>query len=274
MTATTLEAAIQAWVAAGTGLSGSQVRWAQQSVGQERPMVTLQILAVERTGHDWTDVAENALVVADDVAESVDATANTVTLTAHGLLTGDGPLRWTTTGTLPAPLAPATDYWVIKVSANAIKLAASFADAMAASPVAINLTDTGTGTHTLSDTSVTRRAGAEILHTGRGTRRATLSIQAFAADAVGATSPRAYLEALRASAVLPSQKARLEDASIGLAPLGPVTAIDGIIGSSLFDPRATLEATLFLVSEVSESGTYIETVQVTNLDTSAVFDVP
>lgn len=57
-------------------------------------------------------------------------------------------VRFTTTTTLPAPLATATDYYVIKVTDSTFKVATSYANAIAGT--AINLTDAGTGTHTIN----------------------------------------------------------------------------------------------------------------------------
>lgn len=57
-------------------------------------------------------------------------------------------VRLTTTTTLPAGLALATDYYVIKVTDLTFKLATSYANAIAGT--AINITDAGTGTHTMS----------------------------------------------------------------------------------------------------------------------------
>lgn len=57
-------------------------------------------------------------------------------------------VRLTTTTTLPAGLATATDYYVIKVSDTTFKLATSYANAVAGT--AINITDAGTGTHTVN----------------------------------------------------------------------------------------------------------------------------
>lgn len=53
-----------------------------------------------------------------------------------------------TTTTLPAGLAAATDYYVIKVTDTTAKLATSYANAVAGT--AINITDAGTGTHTIN----------------------------------------------------------------------------------------------------------------------------
>lgn len=63
------------------------------------------------------------------------------------LLTGTR-VRCTTTTTLPAPLATATDYYLIKITDGTYKLATSYANAIAGT--AINITDAGTGTHTLN----------------------------------------------------------------------------------------------------------------------------
>jgi hypothetical protein len=53
-----------------------------------------------------------------------------------------------TTTTLPAGLSAATDYYVIKVSDLTCQLATSYANALAGT--AINITDAGTGTHTIN----------------------------------------------------------------------------------------------------------------------------
>lgn len=63
------------------------------------------------------------------------------------ILTGTR-VRLTTTTTLPAGLATATDYYVIKVSDTTFKLATSYANAIAGTQ--INITDAGTGTHTVT----------------------------------------------------------------------------------------------------------------------------
>lgn len=57
-------------------------------------------------------------------------------------------VQLTTTTTLPGGLAAATDYWVIYQSGTTAKLASSLANAVAGT--AINITDAGTGTHTMT----------------------------------------------------------------------------------------------------------------------------
>ncbi len=82
---------------------------------------------------------------------SLNLTANTVTITAHGLGSGvKGQL--TTTGGLPTGLSTSTDYFVIVVDANTIKLATSLANAVAGT--AVDLTGEGTGVHTFTPTAL------------------------------------------------------------------------------------------------------------------------
>ena len=57
-------------------------------------------------------------------------------------------VQLTTTTTLPAGLSLATDYYVIKVTDTTCKFATSYANAVAGT--AIDITDAGTGTHTIN----------------------------------------------------------------------------------------------------------------------------
>ena len=63
------------------------------------------------------------------------------------LLTGTR-VRLTTTTTLPGGLATATDYYFIRMSDTTFELATSYANAIAGTN--INITDAGTGTHTVT----------------------------------------------------------------------------------------------------------------------------
>lgn len=63
------------------------------------------------------------------------------------LLTGTR-VRLTTTTTLPAGLSTGTDYYYIKLSDTTFSLGSSYANAIAGT--AVNITDTGTGTHTVT----------------------------------------------------------------------------------------------------------------------------
>lgn len=83
---------------------------------------------------------------------TADASTDIITMTStanipSNILVGTR-VRLTTTTTLPAGLALATDYYIIKVTDSTFKLATSYANAIAGT--AINITDAGTGTHTMS----------------------------------------------------------------------------------------------------------------------------
>jgi hypothetical protein len=88
------------------------------------------------------------------VASTVDVTANTITIAAHGLATGLKG-QFTTTGTLPAGISLATDYFVIAVDANTISIATSLA--LATAGTAVDITDQGAdgNTHTFTATTST-----------------------------------------------------------------------------------------------------------------------
>lgn len=81
----------------------------------------------------------------------VDVDADSIAISAHGFYTGL-KVAATTTGTLPAGLS-ATDYYVIRVDADTIKLASSAANAIAGTAVDITAA-AGTGTHTLTPAAI------------------------------------------------------------------------------------------------------------------------
>ena len=71
---------------------------------------------------------------------AVSFSAGTLTSTAHGQVTGNGPVRLLagSGGVIPTGLAPLTDYWLIVVDANTVKLASSSANAMSNTPVSFS----------------------------------------------------------------------------------------------------------------------------------------
>lgn len=271
MNLSTIESALAYWVRTGSGLDNEHVFWAFQD--RPRPsgnFIEMRLSEIRRIGHDWVDAENNPLVIADDVVESVSAAANTLTLTAHGLLTGDGPIRFTTTGTLPGGIEVDTNYWVIKIDADTIKLAETYPDSI--NTVILDITGVGTGTHTLHDTDDTLRTGSEIAHIVRGQRQAILSLQCFAGMGQGqsATVPVQLLENVLSAYLIPSIKDVLVAAKIGFGPPPNIKAVDGAMGFSVFEPRAMVEIRLFLASETAgattEAGPIIQYVEVERVD--------
>jgi hypothetical protein len=80
------------------------------------------------------------------------ATTDICTMAGHGYTTGNGPVQATTSTTLPAGLALTTNYWIINLSSSTFSLASSLANALAGT--AVDVTDTGTGTHTIKQLPV------------------------------------------------------------------------------------------------------------------------
>jgi hypothetical protein len=96
------------------------------------------------------DAITNTLGQSDTFTADASTDIITFTSTANipsNLLTGTR-CRLTTTTTLPAGLATATDYYYIRVTDSTGKFATSYANAIAGT--AINITDAGTGTHTMT----------------------------------------------------------------------------------------------------------------------------
>lgn len=107
--------------------------------------LTYQVTAA---GKGVTTTTTTFTSLADIVFGAVNTGTSSVTMTAHGMVTGAGPFRvGNSGGALPTGLAVDTDYWIIVVDANTIKFASSKANAIALT--SISLTTTGTGTNTL-----------------------------------------------------------------------------------------------------------------------------
>ncbi len=116
-------------------------------------MVLVDVVGFYRSNLPTTITAQsttNTLGFGDTFTADASTDIITMTSTANipsNILTGTR-VQLTTTTTLPAGLALATNYFVIKVTDSTFKLATTYANAIAGT--AINITDAGTGTHTMS----------------------------------------------------------------------------------------------------------------------------
>lgn len=255
---TTVENALQLAVRTGTGLANQtdnspSVIWAMQSRSRPTPpFADLRIGVIKRTGIDWIDYADAPLVLTPIVVTG--QSGNSLTAPSHGLSTGDGPVQFTTTVALPAGLFSATNYWVIAVDANTIQLATTFQNAWVPTPVAV--TSAGTGVVQVVSVAATRRGASPLLALSRGMRRVTLTIQAFASAATGATGAAQLLDQFVSS--LPRQRAALVAAGVGVLSCGPVRSTEGVVSSTILEPRAILDVVLSLASEVQDPEQSIE----------------
>lgn len=132
-------------------LSGSAVSAA--AAAQPTVVTLIDVVGFYRVTTVTTTTAQattNTLGQTDTFTADAGTDVCTWTSTANipsNVLTGTR-VRLTTTVTLPAGLALATDYYVIRLSDTTFSLATSFANAKAGT--AIDITSTGTGTHTVN----------------------------------------------------------------------------------------------------------------------------
>lgn len=132
-------------------LSGSAVSAA--ATAQPTVVTLIDVVGFYRVTSVTTTTAQattNTLGQSDTFTADAGSDVCTWTSTANipsNILTGTR-VRLTTTTTLPAGLATATDYYVIRLSDTTFSLATSYANAVLGT--AINITDAGTGTHTVT----------------------------------------------------------------------------------------------------------------------------
>lgn len=109
---------------------------------------------------------------------NVNTGTNQITITAHGLTNGQGPVFAASSATLPSGLAGDAPYWVIVVDSNTIQLASSLPNALAAT--AVSLGSTGTGSLTLTKGFAVYETVAET-HSVPGTGPYTVTVSHAAA---------------------------------------------------------------------------------------------
>lgn len=265
--------ALHNWVVSCTGLAADHVIWAQQQAPRPtQPTIVMKLMFVGDDGMPWVDYEPNPLVFSDIIITSVDAVANTFTKSAHGLLTGDGPV-WidSSTDDVPLNLAESTDYWVIKIDANTFKLATGYVNSM--NGVAIDLGDVGTGTLTLSDRPTTLRSGQEIKFLSRSLLKCVLTLECYTGVGTGTDMASSILWRVNAKRKLPTQAAILDDAKVSVIEFGRVRAIEGTQDLVLFEPRASVDIMLHMISEEQEIGQSIERTVISNEDGSNTFTV-
>lgn len=273
----TIQRGIRAWVAGGSGLPLSSVYWGQQdSKKVAEPSIDMRVYSNHTIGLPWVS-AETAYVTFTPLPVTlIAAVTDTVSIPNHGFTNGDGPVQMVSTGTIPGGLLASTDYWVIVVDANNIKLASTFrrtggayvAGVPSGNPVTpVNITTAGTGTITVVSTARTLRAGAEMHYVARSIERLAIMLTCFATDAVGLQAAMSLMGRIKARQRLPSQQEILRVAGIGLNDVERARAIHGVRNAVQFEPRALMEVYFNLPVEACEDGTIIESADITNLIT-------
>ena len=264
----TIRAAIGAAITSGCGLAADRVRWARQGRAAARPetpdaWISMAELGESDVGRPYVRYERAPLAFADKpVAGVLTGAPGALTVTAHGLQTGDGPVRVETTGAAPGGLAIDTDYWAIRVDANTLRLAPSFLAAVE-SPAPLAIASAGSGAHALAATDATLRAGAEVnaITTSVGLR--TISVQCYGGDGVDDASPLSILRRLRAALHLPAIRAALHAAGVGLQGASAPRDISAAVSPSRFEPRAVTELAFYVAGPaLIASETIIESLQI------------
>lgn len=130
-------------------------------------------------------------------------------------------VRFTTTTTLPAGLALNTDYWLVRQSTTTAKVASSLTNAIAGTT--IDITDAGTGTHTLTiQMRNTNGAGVEagfVVQTQPTAGGPTLSASSYTNS--GGTAARAFQGSVTLDATANAYATRIPHSGNAAGRYGP-----------------------------------------------------
>lgn len=123
-------------------------------IGSGRIIGGLTTATIEVTGGSKVALNDCSIENGGAFVATIAANAGTDTLSVGAVQSGSTcdvlpatgtPLRFTTTTTLPAPLETGLDYYLIRLSDGTFKVADTYAGAIAGT--AVDISDTGTGTH-------------------------------------------------------------------------------------------------------------------------------
>jgi hypothetical protein len=116
------------------------------------------------------------------------------------------------------------------------------------------------------------KSGNDVVYTARGLRTELLELQCIDGAEGGESSCVSLLDLVIRKQLLPTYRAALSLAGVGVGAAGPVQWIPGKL-EDRFEPRAVVTIQLNLASEVSETGPAIEHVEVEGQVADANVDV-
>jgi hypothetical protein len=122
---------ILSW-AATTGATGYNI-WGRESTG---------------LGETYMTTVYAADLYNEDIVDADIAVATDIITVVRDCVTGE-EVKWGGSGVMPTGITAGTSYYVIRVSATTIKLATSYANAIAGTPV-VDITAVGSGTRTMT----------------------------------------------------------------------------------------------------------------------------
>lgn len=170
----------------GTAASSGKVNWEIHELYNWALYLNDGVLSGDHTIYGALAVGGLAVTFASHTF-TADSTTDLITVTAHGLVTGDGPFQVSNSGgLLPVPLAAATNYYVIVIGANTFKVAATRSAALFG--VFFNITTNGTGTNSIVGVSATRVGNTTV------TGALSAQLQQFVTAGYGAAAAGWILE--------------------------------------------------------------------------------
>lgn len=273
--------AIRDWVWRSAGLDEKKVFWYYDGGDRPKaPFIELSIESIGQVAHDWTITEDNPLVFSD-VTVTADHATSQLHGVDHGLLTGDGAIRLTTTGVIPTGLAVDKDYWLIKIDADHVQVAETFFNAMGdPTRVPVTFSDDGTGTLKIVQTTRSERVGEELKRTVQGFREVSIRMQCFA---LPGTVHEAVSRLADVITALPLHIDALDAAGLGISDLGAASP-EGIIKSVegrrglILEPRAIVDITAYVTATASDFINYIQRIKLTidaqQPDGSTIASVP
>lgn len=123
--------------------------------------------------------------------------------------------------------------------------------------------DKGPGwtTHEDADPSVPE---AELVETFTQVKELALSLRCFGETSLGTSQPSAILDSVMGQASLSGTRELLRAGGWVPARINPVLRIPGVIGGTVFEPRAQVQCFGNVNSQITGTATYVQIVKVTN----------
>jgi hypothetical protein len=275
---TSIKDVLHNWVRDAGGFIDERVLWSGQNLSRpagRAAWCAMRMMSIESVGQDEVFDEDNTITV-NLLVSAIDVTANTLTSVAHGRALGDGPVQVTSSVTMPGGLAALTNYWLITPDANSVKLATTFLNARAG--IAVDITSAGAGTIAIVSTSETVPAGAELRERVVGPRKILMNVTCYPAFVDDDQAPDDAAEApailtdLSTACYFTRYSQLFDAAGVAVSP-DRVQALDGVQNTARFEPRATMMVTLLVKSELVDTKTIIETINVQNATNGDTFSV-
>jgi hypothetical protein len=134
----------------GTCPSGWTLQPGSSTYYISRPLAGTEDLNDDTARQAFANAVKANYAAVDTFDGATGVGSNQITVTAHGLTTGDAVVYSNGGGTSVVGLTSGNTYYVVVIDANTVKLASTYANAVAASPTTLTITDGVGAAHTLT----------------------------------------------------------------------------------------------------------------------------